>query len=71
MTRREVYNFYRTELARLFGATDDEIGDAVHFAKSGAGWSACVNGLQLGFEQFKDETLQACEHLRSAQAVSR
>ena len=62
--------FYHTEVAKLFGATDEEIEDAVHFAKSTAGWSAYVNGLQLDFDQFKDEILQACEHVRSTQAVA-
>ena len=61
---------YHTEVAKLFGATDEEIEDAVHFAKSTAGWSAYVNGLQLDFDQFKDEILQACEHVRSTQAVA-
>ena len=63
--------FYHTEVAKLFGATDEEIEDALHFAKSTAGWSAYVNGLQLDFDQFKDEILQACEHVRSAQAAAR
>jgi AhpD family alkylhydroperoxidase len=62
--------FYHTEIAKLFGATDEEIEDALHFAKSTAGWSAYVNGLQLDFEQFKDEILQACEHARATQAVA-
>jgi len=63
--------FYHTEVAKLFGATDEEIEDALHFAKSTAGWSAYVNGLQIDFEQFKDEIAQACEHIRSAQAAAR
>ena len=62
--------FYHTEVAKLFGATDEEIEDALHFAKSTAGWSAYVNGLQLDFDQFKDEIQQACEHVRSLQAVA-
>ena len=61
--------FFHTEAARLNGATDAEIEDAVHFAKSSAGWSAYINGLQTEFEQFKDEVLQICEHIRSLQAV--
>jgi AhpD family alkylhydroperoxidase len=61
--------FFHTEAARLNGATDAEIEDAVHFAKSSAGWSAYINGLQTDFEQFKDEVLQICEHVRSLQAV--
>lgn len=63
--------FYHTEVAKLFGATEEEIEDAVHYAKQTAGWSTYVNGLQLDFEQFKDEILQACEHVRSSQAVAR
>ena len=62
--------FYHTEIAKLFGATDEEIEDALHYAKSSAGWSAYVNGLQLDFDQFKDEIQQACEHVRSMQAVA-
>lgn len=60
---------YHTEVARLNGATDAEIEDAVHYAKSSAGWSTYINGLQLDYDQFKEEVLQACDHVRSAQAV--
>ncbi len=69
-TRCRYCLFYHTELAKLNGATEAEIEDAVHVAKSSAGWSAYINGLQTDFEQFKDEVLQACEHARSAQAKS-
>jgi AhpD family alkylhydroperoxidase len=62
---------YHTEAARLFGASEEEIEDALHYAKSSAGWSAYINGLQLDFEEFKDEVLQICEHVRSAQPVLR
>ena len=63
--------FYHTEVAKLFGATEEEIEDALHFAKSSAGWSTYVNGLQIDFDQFKDEIQQACEHVRANQAVAR
>jgi AhpD family alkylhydroperoxidase len=63
--------FYHTELAKLNGATDAEIEDAVHYAKSSAGWSAYINGLQIDFETFKDEVSRACEHVRSAAAGKR
>jgi AhpD family alkylhydroperoxidase len=58
---------YHTELARLYGATDAEIEGAVHYAKSSAGWSAYLNGLQVDFEMFKDEIKQAVEYARSKQ----
>ena len=63
--------FYHTEVAKLFGATDEEIEDALHYAKSSAGWSTYINGLQLDFDQFKDEIRQACEHVRAAQDAAR
>lgn len=58
---------YHTELARLNGATEAEIEDAVHYAKSSAGWSTYINGLQMDYDQFRGEVLQACEHVRSMQ----
>jgi AhpD family alkylhydroperoxidase len=59
---------FHTELAKLNGASDAEIEDAIHFAKSSAGWSTYVNGLQIDFETFKDEVSRACEHVRSMEA---
>lgn len=59
--------FYHTEVAKLFGATEEELEDAVHFAKSSAGWSTYITGMQTDLEQFKRDVLQACEHVRSQQ----
>jgi AhpD family alkylhydroperoxidase len=69
-TRCRYCAFYHTEAAKLSGATDEELEDAVHFAKFNAGWSAYVNGMQLDFDQFRNEVQQACEHVRSTQAVT-
>lgn len=59
-------SYFHTELAKLNGATNEEIEDAIHFAKSSAGWSTYVNGLQMDYEEFKKEVDMACEHVRSA-----
>ena len=59
--------YYHTELAKLNGASDAEIEDAVHYAKSSAGWSTYLNGLQVNFDQFKSEIDGACEHVRQLQ----
>lgn len=61
--------YFHTEMARLFGATDEEIENAVHYAKSSAGWSAYLNGLQFDFDEFKDEIQQVCEHVRLEMAA--
>ena len=64
-TKCRYCSFFHTEMAKLNGATVEEIEDAVHFAKASAGWSAYINGLQTDFEEFKSEVLKACEYARS------
>lgn len=64
-TKCRYCTFYHTEGAKLNGATEAEIEDAVHFAKSITGWSTYINGLQIDFEQFKSEVLKICEYVRS------
>jgi AhpD family alkylhydroperoxidase len=61
--------FFHTEAAKLNGATEAEIHDAVRYAKSSAAWSAWLNGLQFDFEQFKTEVRQMCEHAGAAHAA--
>ena len=58
--------YYHTEAARLNGATEEEIKDAVRYAGSSASWSTWINGLQFDFDKFKKEIDQVCEHIRSA-----
>jgi alkylhydroperoxidase/carboxymuconolactone decarboxylase family protein YurZ len=55
-------------MAKLNGATEAEIEDAVHFAKSTMGWSTYLNGMQMDYEQFKSEVLKAVAHARKAPA---
>jgi AhpD family alkylhydroperoxidase len=64
-TKCRYCSFFHTEFARLNGATPAEIEDAVHYAKSTAGWSTYINGLQMDFEEFKGEVRQICGHIRS------
>jgi AhpD family alkylhydroperoxidase len=61
---------FHTEVAKLNGATAAEIEDAVHYAKSSAGWSTYINGLQIDFDTFRDEVLAACDHVRSLSAAA-
>ena len=70
-TKCRYCSFFHAEMAKLNGATEAEIEDAIHFAKSSAGWSAYINGMQLDYEQFKQEVLQICEHARSMSAGQR
>ncbi len=70
ITKCRYCSYFHTEIARLNGASEEEIEDAVHYAKSTAGWSTYVNGLQMDFEEFKHEVDQACAHVRSSMQVA-
>jgi AhpD family alkylhydroperoxidase len=59
--------FFHREMAKLEGATDAEIEDAVHFAKSVAGWSTYIQGLDYDYEQFTKEIRRAAEYVRKQQ----
>jgi AhpD family alkylhydroperoxidase len=58
---------FHTEMAKLNGATDAEIEDALHYAKSSVGWSTYISGLQIDYDQFKQEIQQACAYVREKQ----
>lgn len=57
-TKCRYCTLFHTEAAKLFGATDEEIQEAVHYAKSTLGWSAYLNGMQTDYDQFKAELEQ-------------
>jgi AhpD family alkylhydroperoxidase len=56
---------FHTEAAKLNGATDAEIEDAVHLAKNTAAWSAYIHGLQIDYDQFRDETRRIVAYVKS------
>ena len=63
--------YYHTQLAKLAGATDAEIEDALHVAKDSNGWSAYINGLQIDYNQFKGEVDQAVAFAKTQQSRRR
>jgi AhpD family alkylhydroperoxidase len=68
ITKCEYCIQYHTEVARLNGATEAEIEDAVHYAKSSAGWSAYLNGMQVDKQQFAAELAQVADYVRGQAA---
>jgi AhpD family alkylhydroperoxidase len=62
-TKCHYCTLFHTEAAKLFGATDEEIQEAVYYAKVSLGWSAYINGMQIDYEQFADELSQVGEYL--------
>uniref|UniRef100_A0A832LJR8 Carboxymuconolactone decarboxylase family protein n=1 Tax=Ignavibacterium album TaxID=591197 RepID=A0A832LJR8_9BACT len=65
VTKCRYCSYFHTEVAKLFGATDEEIEDAVHYAKSSAGWSAYLNGMQVDYDQFKNELDQSIKYIKA------
>jgi AhpD family alkylhydroperoxidase len=63
--------YFHTEFARLNGATEAEIEDALHYAKSSAGWSAYINGAQVDYDQFCRDVDKICAHVRAAESASK
>lgn len=55
---------YHTEMAKLFGATDEEIEEAVHYSKSSVGWSVYLNGMQSDYDLFKEELGKATKYAK-------
>ena len=51
-----------TEAARLFGATDDEIQEAVHYARHSMGWSIYLDGIQQDHREFAREVERTGAH---------
>jgi AhpD family alkylhydroperoxidase len=62
-TKCHYCTLFHTEAAKLFGATDEEIQEAVHYAKMSLGWSAYLNGIRQDYDQFADELARIGEHL--------
>lgn len=69
VTKCQFCVLYHTEVAKLFGATDAEIEEAVHYAKSSAGWSTYLHGMSIDYETFKHEIHQAVSHAMAKQGV--
>jgi AhpD family alkylhydroperoxidase len=64
-TRCRYCTLFHTEAAKLFGATDEEIQEAVHYAKTSLGWSAYLNGIREDYDGFAAELAQIGEYISS------
>lgn len=62
-TKCRYCTLFHTEVARMFGATDEEIQEAVHLAKHTVGWSVYLNGMRTDYDQFTEELEQIGAYL--------
>jgi|APSaa5957512622_1039677.scaffolds.fasta_scaffold292641_1 AhpD family alkylhydroperoxidase len=57
---------FHTGVATLNGATEEEIQEAVHLAKFGAGWSAYLSGISYDHDRFLKELGEVGAYVRSS-----
>jgi len=62
-TKCRYCTLFHTEAAKLFGATEEEIQEAAHYAKYTVGWSAYLNGMQQDYEEFSRELDRITEYV--------
>ena len=63
-TRCRYCTLFHTEAAKLFGATDEEIREAASMAAHTMSASTFVNAVQVDYDAFRRETLDAISHVR-------
>ena len=69
VSRCRYCTLFHTEAAKLNGATDAEVEEAVHYAKLVSGWSVYLNGLQVEYDEFADEVHRVVEYVRGQAAA--
>jgi AhpD family alkylhydroperoxidase len=68
VTRCKYCALFHAEAAKLFGATDEEIQEAVHLTKVVSGWSTYINGMQVDYAAFKAQVERVVGHIRATAA---
>ncbi|MEJ2707463.1 MAG: carboxymuconolactone decarboxylase family protein [Anaerolineales bacterium] len=63
-TRCRYCTLFHTELAKMYGASDEEIEEAVMLAKHTVGWSVYLNGIREDYERFATELQKIGENMR-------
>jgi AhpD family alkylhydroperoxidase len=63
--------YFHTEAAKLNGASNEEIKEALSVASSVRHWSAFVNGMQMDEKLFKQETNRAFQFMKKQKAGMR
>src|SRR5438105_896278 len=64
-TKCRYCTIFHQEAAKLFGATDEAIQEAVHFAKYTVGWSVNLNGIRGDYDKFVSELQQISAYVKS------
>jgi AhpD family alkylhydroperoxidase len=65
VSRSRYGTFLHTEAARLYGATEAEMAETVHYAKLMSGWSIYLDGLQVDYDDFAQQVERTVAFLAS------
>lgn len=68
-TRCRYCALFHTEAAKLFGATDEEVEEAMHYTKLVLGWSTYLNGMQVDYDEFQAQVGRVVEHVKATAAA--
>ncbi len=66
VTRCRYCALFHAEAAKLFGATDAEVEEAVHYTKLVSGWSTYLNGMQVDYAEFKAQVERVVDHVKAS-----
>ena len=64
-TRCKYCALFHTEAARVYGATDQEIGEASYMGSYTMLASTFINGAQIDYDRFRRETLDIVKYVKS------
>ena len=56
--------YFHTQVAKLGGATDGELKDAIAMAAISRHWSTVLNGMQIDLTEFKQELARALDYVK-------
>ena len=65
-TKCSYCTLFHTEAAKLFGATDAEVEEAMHYTKLVSGWSTYLNGMQVDYAEFKAQVDRVVDHVKAS-----
>ncbi|MCH9652000.1 MAG: carboxymuconolactone decarboxylase family protein [Deltaproteobacteria bacterium] len=68
-TKCEYCTLFHSEFAKLLGATDEEVQEAVHYAKHTVGLSVYLNGIREPLDQFTNEVEEIIDFLGNTTAA--
>jgi AhpD family alkylhydroperoxidase len=68
VTRCHYCALFHTEAAKLFGASEDEIEEAMHYTKVVSGWSTYINGMQVDPAEFNAQVSRVVDHIKASAA---